>query len=501
MRTFGLLLALLASIQRPAAAQEIDAPDGTIIRSADVSGLPVDRLSPALRQAINALVGDPLNRDGLRQLADRIEGEQPDLVVAVRGIAAPENEVRIIFLAARISEDRNLETNINARYTIESVNIEGIPDGDISRPLRDDLQALVGARLDHDEAQRLERRLVAELPGYEVRRKMSRGSERGRIRLVFEVSKGEALRWLHFTPTGSKLLYHSKQAWSGYLDLPFGNRDHRVSLLFPLSNADDLIEEYSGYGVRVESRRVATERLGISLELSNFDQTWEGATLAALAADPRIPEAYRSRTTVAPAVTFAITPRLRVMGGVSISELESLSRTPASQMASAVIGAVGYDQRWEAADDRHDVDVTFAWRSATDALESDLVYTRYLVRGNYQYQRGRSQVLAGASLGRINGEAPLFERFSLGDSSTLRGWNKYDIAPVGGDRMFYTSLEYRNRGFAFFLDAGSVWERATDARVRFASGFGYHRDRVFITLGFPLNTDDLDAIFTSGVRF
>jgi hypothetical protein len=501
MRTFGLFLALLASLQLPAGAQEIDAAEGTIIRSAEVSGLSIHHLSPALRQAINALVGDPLNRDGLRQLADRIEGERPEMVVAIRGIAAPENEVRIIFLAARINDDRNLETNINARYTIESVNIEGIPEDDISRPLRDELQALVGGRLDHDEAQRLQKRLVAELPGYEVRRKMSRGSERGRIRLIFEVSKGEALRWLHFTETNSKLLYHSQQGWSGYLDLPMGNRDHRVSLLFPLDNADDLLEEYTGYGVRAESRRVGTERLGVSLELSNFDQTWEGATLAALAADPRIPEAYRQRTTVAPAVTFAISPRLRVSGGVSISELESLSRSPASQMANAVIGAVGYDQRWEAADASHDVDVSFAWRSATDALESDLVYTRYLVRGNYRFGRGRSEVLAGASLGRINGDAPLFERFSIGDSATLRGWNKYDIAPAGGDRLFYTSVEYRNRGFAFFLDTGSVWERETDARVRFASGFGYHRDRVFVTLGFPLNTDDLDAIFTAGVRF
>jgi hypothetical protein len=501
MRTFGLLFALLASLHPTASAQEIDAPEGTIIRSADVSGPASDRLSSELRQAINALAGDPLNRDHLRQLADRIEREQPDMVVAIRGIPAPENGVRIIFLAARISDDRKLETNINSRYIVESVDVEGIPEDDVSRALRDDLQSLVGGRLDHDEAQRLEKRLISELPGHDIRRKISRGSERGRIRLVFEVSRAEALRWIHFVPSNSKLLYHSKQGWSGYLDLPIGNRDHRVSLLFPLDNADDLLEEYTGYGVRVESRRVGTERLGISLELSNFNQEWEGATLAALAADPRIPEAYRQRTTVAPAVTFAIGPRLRVSGGVSISELESLSRSPASQMASAVTGAVGYDQRWEAPAATHLVEAGFSWRSAETALESDLVYTRYFVHGNYQYQRGKSEVLAGGSLGRINGQAPLFERFSLGDSSTLRGWNKYDVAPAGGDRMFHTSVEYRHRGFAFFIDAGSVWELETDARVRFASGFGYHRGQLFITLGFPLNTDDLDAMFTAGVRF
>ena len=73
--------------------------------------------------------------------------------------------------------------------------------------------------------------------------------------------------------------------------------------------------------------------------------------------------------------------------------------------------------------------------------------------------------------GGISGDAPLFERFSLGDSRTLRGWDKYDIAPAGGDRMFHTSLEYRYRGLALFLDSGSVWDDGSDARVRVAAGY------------------------------
>ena len=71
--------------------------------------------------------------------------------------------------------------------------------------------------------------------------------------------------------------------------------------------------------------------------------------------------------------------------------------------------------------------------------------------------------------GGINGEAPLFERFSLGDSRTLRGWNKYDIAPAGGDRMFHASLEYRYRMLAMFLDSGSVWDTGDERRVRFST--------------------------------
>jgi hypothetical protein len=50
----------------------------------------------------------------------------------------------------------------------------------------------VGHRLDPDEADRLDDRLETELPGYEVKGRISRGTQSGRIRLVFEVSQVEA---------------------------------------------------------------------------------------------------------------------------------------------------------------------------------------------------------------------------------------------------------------------------------------------------------------------
>jgi hypothetical protein len=502
MRIFGPFVAFLTLLIPVAGAQEIDVPDGAVIRSAVVSGLDGDRLSQELRRDINALVGDPLDREHLRRLADRIEREHPDVVVATRGIAAPDNGARIVFLVARIGGDRNLEANINARYTIESVDLEGSSEIEISQQLQTDLQALVGSRLDHDVVQRLEERLASELSGHEVRRRISRGSQRGRIRLVFDVDRGEALRWLRFAPTRSKLLYHADQGWSGFLNIPIGSRDHRVTAFFALDDADDLIEEYSGFGIRVESRQVASERLGVGLELSRFNQTWRPETLAAVAADASIPEAYRVRSTVSPWITFAVTPRLRATVGVSVSELESLSRSPESQMASALTGAVSFDQRWELTSGwDHALEASFAWRSATTALESDLDYQRYVGTGGYHVRKGNTDLLTSAAIGYISGDAPLFERFALGDSTTLRGWNKYDLSPAGGERMFHSSIELRNRGFALFLDAGSVWDRDTDSRSRFATGFGYHQNNGFLTLAFPLNTDDVGVTFMAGVRF
>jgi outer membrane protein assembly factor BamA len=103
--------------------------------------------------------------------------------------------------------------------------------------------------------------------------------------------------------------------------------------------------------------------------------------------------------------------------------------------------------------------------------------------------------------GRLSGDAPLFERFALGDSRTLRGWNKYDIAPIGGDRMFHASLEYGFRALGLFVDAGSVWDTGTDRRIRFSTGLTATPGPTFFTVGFPLNTDEFGAVFTMGVRF
>ncbi|MPZ21465.1 MAG: BamA/TamA family outer membrane protein [Luteitalea sp.] len=500
-RTLALMLILLGLPVFGASAQETEMPEGALIKSVDVSGSDLNLLSPKLRDDINALVGERLHRERLDALAMRIEAENPDVVATVRTLVQPDGQVRVTFFLERISDARDLMLNINARYTVESVEISGISERKVSRQLRDDLQSLVGTRLDSDEAKRLEKWLAAELPDYRVTRHIARGSQPGRIRVVFEVGQREE-PWIPFRPSRSKLVYHADQKWSGVLDISNGGRRHRATVGFVFSNGDDLIEDYSGFRVRLESRELVTERLGASLEVSRLRQTWHPDTLAALAADPRIPEAYRERLTVEPTVTFAFSPHVRITAGASVSELESLSRSPESQKANAVVASIAYDQRWKQRRvDSQNLAASYEWRSATSELDSDLVYTRHVGQVDYQYERGKSAVIAGLAVGRITGRAPLFERFSLGDSSTLRGWNKFDIAPTGGDRMFHQSLEYRYRHIAWFLDTGSVWDPDAEMKVRFSTGFGYHTDNTFLTVGFPLNASEVTATFMMGVRF
>ncbi len=508
MKTLALLLALLALPCRTISAQDLAVFEGTLIESAEVSGLPFDQLSPGLRRDINALAGQRVNSELVAELARRIETERPEAVAAVRGVARPDGGVRLIFLVARISDDRGLLQDINARYTVEAVEIAGIPESRVSQALRDDLHALTGQRLDPHEADRLEERLEAELPDFEVRRRTVRGTQPGQIRLIFDISEVEPPPWIPFSRSRSKFVYHSELGWSGLLDIPMGGRHHRVTPGFAFDNDDDLIEEYSGYGLRLESRKVGTERLGVRFELSRFHQSWRESTLLALQSDPRLPGAYRTRVTAEPAATFAFNQYVRITAGVSITELELESGAPQSQMASAAVAAInfssGSDHRRSRGDrGRSSFEASYELRSATEALESDLEYKRHFGRMDYQYKQGKSVIAAGFFLGRVSGAAPLFERFSLGDSSTLRGWNRFDVAPAGGDRVFHHSLEYRYRGLAFFLDGGAVWNGGTDKRIRFSTGFGFHDadDNVFITLGVPLNAEDATAAFLMGVRF
>jgi hypothetical protein len=505
MKRLAFLLALVALmallvVPLTAFAQQPDPPDGAIVSSAQVSGFDLGRLSPGLQEEIARVAGGPLDRARLDELAARIEEEQPRHVAAVRVVSVPAGEVRVVFVVAHM-RDQDRRADANARYLIERVETRGIDHGELGADLDAELQTLVGKPLGSDDVEQAETKLRTAFPDYDVTRRVIRGRRSGEIRLLFLLAKKESARWLRFSWQSSNAVYHSDQGWGALLQFPLSGRDFLVAPIVAMDSGDDLIEEYSGFGIRVESRKLGTERLGASFEWTAFNPSWREATLAALGASPGIPGAYDDRNSVTPLVHFAITRQLSVGGGVGITEIEPQPAVPGSQMANAYIAQVRFDPRWDRAGADHALDAQFTVRAASDTLESDFTYTRYYGQAWYSYRWSRHTVLVSGLAGGIDGTAPLFERFSLGDSRTLRGWNKYDIAPAGGDRVFHTSLEYRYRGFAFFLDSGSVWDAGLDSRVRVAAGFGFHKDPFFMTLGFPLNTDDVRAVFTTGLRF
>ena len=501
MKTLTIALLLLTPLV--SSAQETEPPDGTRIFSASVSGIDNNRLSPGLQEEISKLAGTPLSRQLLREIASRIEAEQPRYVTAVRIMGDPGGEARVTFVVARI-RDQGRDPNINTKYTVDAVEVKGVPQRDISPELWKELQSLVGKPLDSDAADRLGNQLRAEFPTYDLHRATSRSSEQGRIRVIYYLRLPDWARWLRFEPMDANALFHSDQGWGALLPLAITSHDVLVAPIFAWDTADELVEEYSGFGIRVDARRLGTDRLGLFFEWSTYDQDWRDATLAALALNPQLPRAYRNRMTVTPMLKFAFTQQLSVAGGVGITELDPLNEDLGlpSRMANAAIGSVRFKQHWDAASDvDHDVAASFTLRAGTSALESAFEYDRYLTQADYAFRMRGHRVRGSAMFGRINGQAPMFERFALGDSRTLRGWDKYDIAPAGGDRMFHASVEYRYHLLMLFLDAGSVWDTGFDKRVRFSTGAGITPGPFFMILGFPLNTDEFRAVFTMGFRF
>ena len=499
MRTLGSILVVLALAPQAASAQKSPAPEGAPIASAEVSGFDIKRLSPGLADDIRRLPGTALNQERLDALAARIEAERPRHVAAARSFVDPDGHVRVVFVVGRAREG-DQDENVNTRYVVERAEITGLTDPEIPDSVRDDLQALVDKRLDSDEAQQIEDRLRRTLPRYDINRRIRRGSAPGRIVLIYEAHLNERSRWLRFQPPRSNIVYHSEQGWGSYLDFAIGTRDFRFTPIVAIGNGDDLIEEYSGFGLRFETRKLGSERLGASFEWTEFDQDWETATLDALALDP-IARPYEERSTITPLLKFAFTPELTLSAGVAISELEALAPATGSEMANAAIASIGFDRQWESAGDvTHGVHASFGVRAGMRGLESDLEYRRYFGQGVYQYRWRRQRVLLSAMAGGITGDAPLFERFALGDTRTLRGWDKYDIAPAGGDRVFHASGEYQFRGLSLFLDVGSVWDEDRDNEVRFSAGLGFQGGPAFLTVGIPLNTDNLTAIVSLGLR-
>ena len=99
-----VVIALLLLAPSVAHAQETTPPDGTPIASAQVSGLDLSRLSPGLQEDIGKLNGSPLDRQKLRELAARLEAEQPRYVAAVRVTADPDGSARVVFVVARMRD-------------------------------------------------------------------------------------------------------------------------------------------------------------------------------------------------------------------------------------------------------------------------------------------------------------------------------------------------------------------------------------------------------------
>ncbi len=394
------------------------------------------------------------------------------------------------------------DVNVNSRYVVEDVSFQGIDESAISKSLRADARKLVGQKFDQDAVNRLAERLRKENRGYSVDVKVRRAEKVDHVKVGFHF---QTLHRNALYMQASPVVYQSKEGFSAVLGAAFETHHNYVSANWT-STADELLERNEGYRLRYEHRRVGTDLVQLGVQFDRFHPLFKAPTQASLALSPEVPGAYRRRQNFAPSVSVLPVNGVKFTVGLSLQNLDF--DVPGARTERAYAFTADAEVQRKVTDEggyRHAIGVGYSFRKAATALESDFVYTRHLVAGDYTLSRHRHLFGVHGRLGTIEGTAPLFERFSLGNSFLLRGWDKFDVAPLGGSRLAYGSLEYRYRPFQVFWDFGSVWDAGQTIRVRHSIGIGVvSRDTPvggwFASVAFPVRLNDVGAVVMFGVR-
>jgi len=407
------------------------------------------------------------------------------------------------------------DSNVNQQYLVESVSISGVEvarfhDAKLSPSLRRRLAALVGAPCDMKTIGDLAGKLRSTLRLQEVQQHLLRGSSPDRVRVDFEAVRKD----YGFDLSVPRFLYNSSQGWTTEVNSNMRFREHSLAVGLG-SNGDDLTERFTGFSTFYQDSHVFSDQIRFGLAIEGYHDLWNPSTR--LAANDSAPGAsnalalYRTRRNIAPALTFALSRELTVSVGASFERMEMEAPSPAgndmSTSANAATADVVFGYTAEGDDTVQRWDGRYGIRIATHDLGSDYVYRRQKVSLRYQWKSGRHVVADQMTAGAITGQAPLFERFVLGNSSTLQGWDHYSLDPLGGDRMVHNAVSYGyqigQNTAELFYDAGFIGNGNGDrlGTLRHSLGVGFRQGIFNVAMAFPLSDGRLAAVFMAGMNY
>jgi hypothetical protein len=302
----------------------------------------------------------------------------------------------------------------------------------------------------------------------------------------------------------ARFLYHSKQGWSGQGHATINIHENAFSFGM-VSEGDRLSERYAGIQAGYERRHVGTDRLRLRFDFSSYHEQWNQATL--LEAAPG--EIYRTRTHFSPLATFVILQPLELDFGVDFARYRLSLPVAKTESSNAVVSTLRYHQRWGSAggapqgndQGEHDLRASYSLRAGTHFLEGDPVFARHETEARYRFRRGHQDLAVGFLAGVISGQAPLFERFVLGNAETLRGWNKFDLDPLGASHIAHGSIDYSYRYFLVFYDTGAVWDRPEEREQKQSLGLGCKKSGFQLAVAFPVRSGTVNPVFYAGMNF
>lgn len=396
-------------------------------------------------------------------------------------------------------EATGLEWNVNSRYDVESVELTPDRAYKLSARLGSELQRMVGRRLDTEALSDLARRVRQELHARDVTFRVHRGKQPSHVRVTLAVENRES----PFDVSLASLTYNSGQGFSGagIARATFGDN---VIAVTGVSNGDDLVQRYAGIRARYERAHFGSDRVRFGFEADVYGELLAPATLSSLSAG-----AYGSRTNFEPGATFLLSRPVSLTVGVSFENMRNDSKSNRNQAANALVGTLRYRRDWKGTNSQ-DLEASYRLRAATKALGSDYVYNRHTLSARYGVQRGRQSVEVAVTAGVIFGAAPLFERFVLGNNTTLRGWDKYDLDPLGGNRAVHASVTYGYQILRVFYDTGSVWDRGKPPQEKHSVGFGintgtgrtvFGKNSILLALAFPIKQGRAEPVVLAGMNF
>jgi hypothetical protein len=413
----------------------------------------------------------------------------------------------LVFGGSLFAGTQDSDINVNTRYTVDTVIVAGkgwkadlVSDRDrnqrMSSGLRKDLAALIGQKLNPSALDDLAARLKKELAAREVSHRVLRGDSPEHVRVEFEVKpyRGDV------GASVTKFVYNSRQGWSGDggVDVTVQQNSFRFGLV---SDGDALDERYAGISARYENRRVGSDRVDLKFQFDSLHDQWNSSTLDALAAGgwTETSDAYRTRQNFQPAVTVALAKPLTLEVGASFERFGEQFPAAHTEASDALIATLRYHQRLEESDNQQDLDASYSLGAATRILDSDFVYTSHAWGMRYQLTHGKHVLSDSFSGGVITGRAPLDDRFVMGNSVYLRGWNKYEIDPLGGNRMVHNSVDYHYGLFRIFYDTGAIWDEGQAAVPRHSLGVGLRESVFTLAVAFPVRSGHVEPVFMMGV--
>jgi hypothetical protein len=409
-------------------------------------------------------------------------------------------------------QQRASDLNVNSRYTIESINFIDQRQYKLSTSALEDIRRLIGAKVDTEALDRLAQRIRGELRAHEVTFKLTRGAAPEAVRVLINVDRAAGA----VEASVPKLGYNSQLGFTGIGEVT-ATLASNVLTFQMVRDSDTLIERFSGIQAKYDRLSLAGGRIRLGFEFDAYEDQYDPSTLAALDGASRPSSqlsnigagAYGSRLNYEPSATFVLAAPLTLTIGLSFEELGELPSAARPESANAVVNTLRYHQRWiGSGGNKQELDAGYSLRAATTILGSNLGYTRHLAHARYTYSRDAQSIEVAIVAGATYGQAPLFERFALGDSAMLLGWNKYNLDPVGGNRLAYGSVTYGYHIMRVFYDTGSVWDHGQQPEAKQSLGIGVssglgvlEKGAFLLALAFPIQDSHVIPVVIAGMNF